>query len=137
MMSAFAGYLLQNSLGETIDEYIEFESYDSTPNQREEIDAWRDDNTRELFRETAEGMKTVIHFTTTELNMEDKEAIQQFFKHATVIDKERKVQLTYWNDEDNAYKTSYFYIADIKFTVSYIEGTNVVYNPIEINLVEY
>ena len=56
MMSAFAGYLLQNSLGETIDEYIEFESYDSTPNQREEIDAWRDDNTRELFREPAEGM---------------------------------------------------------------------------------
>ena len=66
-----------------------------------------------------------------------KEAIQQFFKHATVIDKERKVQLRYWNDEDNVYKTSYFYIADIKFTVSYIEGTNVVYNPIEINLVEY
>ena len=26
MMSAFAGYLLQNSLGETIDEYIEFDS---------------------------------------------------------------------------------------------------------------
>ena len=136
-MSAFAGYLLQNSLGETIDEYIELESYDSTPNQREEIDAWRDDNTGELFRETAEGMKTVIHFTTTELNMEDKEAIQQFFKHATVIDKERKVQLTYWNDEDNAYKIGYFYRPNMEFTIQEYTADDIIYASMSFEFVEY
>ena len=47
-MSDFKGFLLKNSSGETLDRYIQFDTYSSTPNQREEINAYRDDNTRDL-----------------------------------------------------------------------------------------
>lgn len=137
IMTNFQGFLLQNSSGETIDNYIQFDTYGSTPNQREEIDAYRDDNTRELYRETADGMKTAIAFKTKELDLTKKMAVQQFFRNATVIDKERKVYLTYWNDEDNVYKSSYFYIPDIKFTIKRIEPDNIFYEALEIDLIEY
>nr|DAU37946.1 MAG TPA: hypothetical protein [Caudoviricetes sp.] len=136
-MSVFNGFLLKNSSGETIDNYIQFDTYNSTPNQREEIDAYRDDNTRELYRATADGMKTAISFSTKDLDLNKKMAIQQFFTNATVIGKERKVYLTYWNDEDNVYKSSYFYIPDIKFTIKRIESDNIFYEPLDIELIEY
>ena len=136
-MSDFKGFLLKNSSGETLDKYIQFDTYMSTPNQREEIDAYRDDNTRELYRETADGMKTAIKFTTMPVNIEKKIAIQNFFKNATVIDKERKVYLTYWNDEDNVYKDSYFYIPDIQFTIKRITDNDIFYEPLDIDLIEY
>ena len=85
--------------------YIKYDSYKCTPNQREEIKAYRDENTRELYRLTADGMKTKITFTTIDtLHKADKEAILAFFVNAesaetdsSIALKQRKVQLTYWD----------------------------------------
>lgn len=136
-MSEFRGYLLRNEQGETIDKYIQLDTYKSTPNQREEIDAYRDDNTRALYRETADGMKTAISFTSMPVDLAGKMAIQSFFNNATVIAKERKVYLTYWNDEDNQYESSYFYIANYYFKIIRITEDNIFYEAIDFDLVEY
>ena len=63
-MSNWAGYLLKAVKTNAIfpHKYIAYESYNTTPNQREEIKAYRDDNTRDLTRITAEGTKSVFGF---------------------------------------------------------------------------
>lgn len=122
-------------------EYINFESWDSTPNQREEIKAYRDDNTRDLTRVTASGMKSKFGFTTREnLTLEDKIEIQKFFTDAMVDSearKQRKVQLTFWNDEANDYKTGYFYIPNMDFPIKKVTNETIFYREMTFQFVEY
>lgn len=137
--------------------YIEYDTYTCTPNQREEVKAYRDENTRELFRITASGMKTKITFSTRKtLHKADKVAILKFFTDEEALDvddpitalKQRKVQLTYWNEEEDTYKTSYFYIPNMQFKVKHIYPTNkfdrnnnriydIVYEALDFELIEY
>lgn len=139
-MSAFNGYLIKATATGIIfpNKYIVYESWNSTPNSREEIKAWRDDNTRDLFRITAQGTKSSFSFNVRAgLHLSDKIAIQQFFTNAEVNHLERKIQLTYWNDEDNAYKTAYFYRPDIEFTIRKITDDDIIYKEFSISLIEY
>lgn len=139
-MSAFNGYLIKATDTGIIfpNKYIVYESWNSTPNSREEIKAWRDDNTRDLFRITAQGTKSSFSFNVRAgLHLADKISIQQFFTNAEVNHLERKIQLTYWNDEDNTYKTAYFYRPDIEFTIRKITDDDIIYNEFSISLIEY
>lgn len=143
-MNNFRGYLLKAVRTNKIFplEYIKAESFDSTPKQREELKAYRDDNTRDLTRVTAQGTKSVFSFETRDnLHLEDKIAIQKFFTDAEEDTDEahlqRKVQLQYWNDETNQYETAYFYRPDIKFTKKKITDTDIIYNSFKFDFVEY
>lgn len=112
--------------------------YNSTPNQREEVEAYRDDYTRNLTRVTASGTKSSISITTIDdLTLNDKIEIQTFFNNAMSDTLQRKVRLTFWNDETNAYATSYFYLSDITFTISRATATDIYYKSITIDLTEY
>lgn len=139
-MSNFNGYLLKAVATNTIfpNKYLVYEGWDATPNQREEIKAIRDDNTRDLFRITAQGTKNSLTFTVKSgLHLADKIIIQKFFTDAEVNHLERKIELEYWNDEDNEYKTAYFYRPDIKFTMKKITKDDIIYKEFTIDLVEY
>ena len=135
---AFEGYLLKSGNDIFPHKYIEYSSWNSTPNQREEIKAYRDDNTRDLTRVTAAGRKTAIAFKTRDnLHLDEKIEIQEFFtSHETNAD-ERKIPLTFWNDESNSYETGDFYRPNIKFTINKISGKDIVYGAVQIDLVEY
>ena len=50
---------------------------------------------------------------------------------------QRKCYVTYWNDETNSYDSGYFYIPDIEFSVMDASKTDIRYNPISIELIEY
>lgn len=118
--------------------YIKESSYQSTPNQREEIKAYRNENTRNLTRVTATGKKTSISFTTRpNLTLSDKIKIQKFFTDAESNHSQRKVKLKYWNDEDNEYHISNFYRPDIEFRIKKATSTDLIYDEITIELVEY
>lgn len=139
-MASFEGYLLKATA--TNEEfplnYIAWESYDSTPNQREEIKAYRDENTRDLVRVTAKGKKTKIKFTTKQgLHLNDKKKIQKWFTDAESNHAQRKINLKYWNDEDNKYETGDFYRPDINFKIRKVEETDLIYEALDITLVEY
>ena len=139
-MSAFNGYLLKAGNSESIfpHKYINISTYKSTPNQREEIEAYRDDYTRNLTRVTADGMKTSIEFQTLDgITLEEKMEIQDFFKSCTVNEKERKVHITYWDDENNLYETSYFYLPDTPYTIDEIKDKTITYKSLTYKLVEY
>lgn len=141
-MSAFEGYLIKAGNSDEIfpHKYINISTYKSTPNQREEIEAYRDDYTRDLTRITADGMKTSIEFQTLDgISLEEKIEIQEFFKNCMVNEKERKVHITYWDDENNLYETSYFYLPDTQYTIDEIneKDMTMTYKSLTYKLVEY
>jgi len=136
---AFNGYLLKATATKAIfpNQYIEVASYEATPNIREEIKAVRDEYTRDLIRVTAEGTKTRIRFSTLELHLSQLREIIKFFTDAETDHLQRKLELEYWNDEELAYKTGTFYRADIQYTKKEISANDIIYEPIDIELVEY
>lgn len=126
---AFGGYVLPHK-------YIQLSSYDTTPNQRTELSAYRD-NDNSLHRNTSPNHKTTIKFTTLSLNLLEKQEIQRIMSYGLVNSTERKYEVTYWNDEINAYTTSYFYMPDVNYQINKIDDNNIKYNPISFELIEY
>lgn len=147
MATNWRGYLLRavKTDKKFPSKYIQIESWDSTPKQREEIKAYRDDNTRNLTRVTADGMKSKFAFKTRpNLTLEDKIAIQKFFTDAmeqesdpTEAKKQRKVQLQYWDDDSNKYSTGTFYIPNMEFPIRKITDDTIYYGELIFSFVEY
>ena len=61
------------------------------------------------------------------LKLAEKQEIPAFFNGAMTNARERKLTLTYWNDEDNIYKTGSFYIPDVTYPIKRIMGNDIVY----------
>ena len=140
MANNFKGYLFKATATNKIFpmKYINYESWNSTPKQREELKAYRDDNTRNLTRVTAEGMKSVFAFETrNNLHLEEKMEIQNFFTSAESDTHQRKINLEYWNDETNQYETADFYRPDIQFPIRKILDNDIIYGSMKFDFVEY
>lgn len=142
-MANFEGYLFAtlNSDGNIKEkfpsEYIALETWSSTPNQREELKADRDDNTRDLIRVTAQGKKSVFSFTTRKgLHLSDKKRIQKFFTDAETNSSQRNVSLRYWNEEENRYKDGSFYRPNMTFPIHKITETDIIYKELKFELIE-
>lgn len=135
---AFEGYLLKSGGVEFPHQYIELGSWSTNPDQREEIKAYRDDNTRELTRVTASGKKSVIKFTTRpRLHLAEKQAIQSFFTSHETNQTERKIPLQFWNDETNDYDSGEFYRPNMEFKIIKITDNDIIYDSMQFELVEY
>lgn len=130
----FGGTILPNS-------FLLADGWESTPNQRIEIDAYRDANVL-LHRETAENFKTKIILTIREMNLNEKIAFQNVIGLATLggtEKKERKVTVTYWNDEENSYRTAIMYMPDIKYQIHTVNESrkDIEYKSFKVTLIEY
>lgn len=139
---AWEGYLFKALKTNQIfpHEYISFDSWSSTPNQREELKAWREDNTRTLHRVTAQGKKSIFSFKTRKyLHLVDKIAIINFFNtNEEPGDKdERKIHLRFWNDELNDYAEGWFYRPNMPFKIIQVSDTDIQYNELELEFIEY
>lgn len=142
-MSAFKGYLLKFGDVELPNSYIMMsDTNTSTPNQREEISAYRDENSRDLHRVTAAGTKTKQIFHIRSLTIEQMAALKAVMANAIVNEKQRKYRITYWNDEELKYKTGVFYVPDITYVRQMIierpDGTYTMrYGEFELHIIEY
>ena len=132
----FRGYLLK--FGNTIlpHEYIQLDTYQSIPNQRIELSAYRDSNT-DLHRVTSQNYKTTIKFDTMPLTLAQKIDLQTKMRAGLVNATERKYQVNYWNDEDNQYDTKYFYIPAVAFPIHRITENDIQYNPVSFEFIQY
>lgn len=120
--------------------YIIEESWNSEPDVREEIKAERDDNTRDLYRKTASGMKSSFSFTTRDLHLEEMQEVLNYFtsnEPTPLARQQRKIQLEYWNDEEFNYKTAYFYRPNMKFNIKHTTPTDIIYKGLTLEFVEY
>lgn len=134
MANNYEGFLLK--FGGSILPNKYFLEYSSTPDQRLESSAERD-NLGALHRATLPNGKTSITFSTHTMSLDEKIQFQSIINSAMVFESQRKVSVTYWNDETNTYKTGYFYIPDIEYQAMDADADTIRYNPITVELIEY
>ena len=134
---AFEGYLMKAGAATFPHKYIQISTYQTTPSQRQDLDSYQD-SLGNLHRTVVPHDRSKIIFKTMDnLNLTEKQGIQAFFNAAMTNTRERKVSLTYWNDESNAYATGSFYIPDVTYPIKRIEADNIVYDSVEYHLIEY
>lgn len=137
----FSGWLIK--FGDAIlpNSFILADGWESTPNQRVEIDAYRDANVL-LHRETSENFKTSITLNIRAMNLEEMTAFKTVIGLATLdinSKKQRKLMVTYWNDEELDYKTATMYMTDTTYSIHTVDETDrdIEYNGFTIELIEY
>lgn len=138
-MSNWQGYLFKAVATNQIFpmKYIAFDTWESTPNQREEVKAYRDDYTRKLTRITASGKMSTFSFTTIDnLHLADKMAIQKFFTDAETDHIQRNIILQFWNEESNSYTQGVFYQPNPKFKIKRCTDTDIIYKERTIELIQ-
>lgn len=134
MANNYLGYLIK--FGNTIMPNTYFGEFTSTPDQRLDTDSERD-NTGYLRRTTLPNGKTSIKFATHILDLDEKIEFQSIINGSIVDIVQRKVSVTFWDDETNYYKTSVFYLPDIEYSIMDANSQTIMYNPISVELIEY
>lgn len=134
MANLYQGYLVK--FGSKVFPNRYFLEYSSTPDQRLETDAERD-NTGYLHRSTLPDGKTSLVFSTHIMELDEKIALQQIFQSGLLNPTQRKYRVVYWNDETNDYDTGEFYMPDITYNVMDADDRTIYYHPITIELTEY
>lgn len=137
----FSGWLIK--FGDVIlpNSFILADGWESTPNQRVEIDAYRDANVL-LHRETSENFKTSITLNIRAMNLEEMTAFKAVIGLATLDinnKKQRRLMVTYWNDEELEYKTATMYMPDVTYSIHTVDEVDrdIEYNGFTIELIEY
>lgn len=137
----FSGWLIK--FGDVIlpNSFILADGWESTPNQRVEIDAYRDANVL-LHRETSENFKTSLTLNIRAMNLEEMTAFKAVIGLATLdinSKKQRRLMVTYWNDEELDYKTATMYMTDTTYSIHTVDETDrdIEYNGFTIELIEY
>lgn len=137
---AFNGYLIK--VGESGVEipvrYIASESYKTTPQQRMEDDAYRD-NTGYLHRVTVPNTPVKIEFNTVPLYNDDMDALSDILSNAFEVVSERKLKVDFYDTFSHSYKTGYCYVPDIDYTILNIdvENNRILYDGVRIAFIGY
>ena len=130
----FGGVILPNS-------FILVDGWESVPNQRVELDAYRDANVL-LHRETSENFKTSLSLNIRSMDLAEMTAFKNVIGIATLeitSKNQRRLMVTYWNDEELEYKDTIMYMPDVTYSIHTVnEYTNdIEYNAFTIELIEY
>lgn len=139
MSSTFKGYLIKAvATNEPLpNKFIQFKTYESTPDQREELKAYRDDNSRNLVRVTADGEKSVVQFKTRpSMHLAEKMELQSWLYRAESNHKQRNIEILFWNDEINDYDSGVFYRPNPKYPIIRVEDDDIIYDEMEIKFIE-
>ena len=140
-MGNFDGWLLKFGSVQLPNSFLLIDGYEDTPNQRLELDAFRDASAL-LHRETSQNTKTKLSMKLKGMTLEERMAFDNVIGLASLpaIDKlQRRVNVTYWNDETLSYQTGVFYMPDITWVIHNIdeESKTYDYNPVSLTLIEY
>lgn len=135
---AFAGYLIKKPGTTTYfpENLIVWGSYEATPNIRQDKEPTRD-LSGVLHRAVVPARASTIKFTTPILHLSEKEQIQTFFSGCLVNSAERSYRIEFWDDENNIYKTETMYMPDVTYQVLYHTATDIIYAPVEYELIGY
>lgn len=136
-MSNFRGYYVKAYNDTILDQYLAVEGFKCTPDQRQDKDSYRD-GYGILHRNVLPGVTTTLELTTIDgLNIDQVIAFKEAINSGLLNSAERKVTLTYWNDERMAYCTDTFYMPDMTFTHSRIQGGTSIYKAATFKFIGY
>lgn len=118
---------------------IRAETYEITPNARQDLDSYRD--AQGILRRTALGhTATVIEFDVKMLNEQQMSDLLTGMRDAYINPNERDAQCTYFDPETNTWnKTGHFYLdSNFKVTLYALwERGGVIYKDTHFKFVEY
>lgn len=132
----FSGYLIKAGNAIIPGEYIIASTFKSKPNQRIELNAYRDANAL-LHRDTSKNMKSIVSFETPAMTEEKVRKLLNLFQKAFVEEIERKLEITYWNIEEGNYKKAVVYMPDIEFTICRYDDSKIEYESFTCQFIEY
>ena len=130
---AFQGYLIKVGNYTIPLTFMKLESYKSAPNQRQDLDSYRDANGY-LHRNVLSHTATKLEFETPYLSMRDMRSLIQNIRANYTDDLARTVELTYYDEETDTYKTGTFYMPG---TVEYNWFNKEIYAPSRFAFIEY
>lgn len=129
-------YLIKFGNTELPNKYITSDGYVTTPNQRTELEAYRDADIK-LHRVTSPNFKTSIQLTLCPMSETEKKEVQSIIENGMINTVERKVDVTYRNEEINSYSEGYFYISDVTYSLIGRYGGENWYKSVTYQLTEY
>lgn len=137
----FEGWLIKFGSVILPNKFILADGWNSTPNQRIDIEAYRDANVL-LHRETSKNYKTSLRLNIGDMNLKEREAFDRVIGLATLETNDRnqrKLSVTYWNDEELAYKHAQMYMTDTEYSIHTVNeaSCDIEYNSFTIELIEY
>jgi hypothetical protein len=108
------------------------EGYSNTPNRRQDKGSYTDGRGKTI-RNILPIERTTVKIKTKDwLTYGQKLIIQALFPNRDLVN------ITYWNDEDNAYKTMQCYVPDVEYTIKHIDNAgNFYYNAMEFEYIDY
>lgn len=135
---AFDGYLLK--MGEDIFplSFVFKESYKITPNRRQDLNSNRNANGK-LDRYVLDHMPSTISFQTKPMYNDELDKMMSFIRSHYIIEKEKKLNLTYYCPDINRYKTGEFYIPEPEYPINFVdlEKKRIFYNGFQLEFIEY
>lgn len=133
---AYNGYLLKAGSDEIPLSFIRYDTYHIQPKQRQDLDPYRDVN-GVLHRNVVENMPSVIEFNTPTMYADQLQSFLNIIRSNYTSNKERKLEITYYNPETDSYKDGEFYMAQPDFSIKQIIDGKIMYNEMTINFIEY
>lgn len=136
---SFGGYLIKSGAYEFPLNLIELQSYTCVPDQRQDIDSYRDLN-QDLHRNVASHYKSVVKFKLrANLSETTLRTFMTALHNAFTDAKERKIHLTYWNTDKGTYSSGDFYWVQPHYVIKrIIPATNeIIYDAMEMEFIEY
>lgn len=130
---AFQGYFIKVGNYTIPLTFMKLESYKSAPNQRQDLDSYRDADGY-LHRNVLSHTATKIEFETPYLTFKDMRTLIQNIRANYTDELARTVELTYYDEETDSYKTGTFYMPG---TVEYNWYNKEIYAPSRIAFIEY
>ena len=137
----FSGYLIK-VLGNTDAEVplnrIKLASYKTTPSQRMESEAGRA-VTGLLHRTTVEHTSTKIEFETPPMTNTELQEFLSIFRDRWSNELERRLDIMYYNEEEDDYILADVYMPDIEYLISRIDTTTntIYYDSFRVAFIEY
>jgi hypothetical protein len=131
MLMAFEGYYIKVNGTTFPNDLLAKEGYSNTPNIRMDKNSYRDGRGKLHRTILPEKPSTIDIKTIDEFSYGQKIIMQAFFVPRDVIN------LTYWNDETNAYETAEVYVPEIKYTHKYQKKGVPYYNALDIEFIAY
>lgn len=133
----YQGYLVKIGNIKLDYKYIQYDSYTVTPNQRQDLDSFRDNNGY-LHRTVLPHTATKIDFETPPMPESAKMALFGMLNSHYTNALERKLEIEYYSPDTSAYKTATVYMPDVDFKLRTVDDQGQLwYDSIRIAFIEY
>lgn len=135
----YNGYLIKVGTYEIPMKFIALEGYKVTPNMRQDLDPFRDNN-GVLTRNVVTNMPSKIEFNTPYLFRKDMQTLMTNIRSQFTNSAEKKASVTFFCEDIDDYKTEDMYIPDVPFEMYHRNADNFdlsLYKPTTIKFIGY